>query len=224
MNNMKKTLYHGSYEIVQKPRYGLGKENNDYGQGFYLTENIDIAREWAVEDGRNGFVSRYEIETDDMNILYLNAGEFSILHWLALLIDNRKPSLSSPVMAEARDWLTDKYLIDLGYYDAVIGYRADDSYFTYTRNFLSNSITLEQLAEAMNLGKLGEQFVLKSKFAFDILEFKEAEEVSSDIYYPKRKARDEMARIEYIEILKKKSIEGVYVRDLMKGGKDNAGI
>lgn len=36
---MKKILYHGSDVILKKPLYGVGKEDNDYGSGFYTTEN-----------------------------------------------------------------------------------------------------------------------------------------------------------------------------------------
>lgn len=216
---MKKILYHGSHEIVQKPKFGLGKEYNDYGQGFYLTEDPGLAGEWAVNSGRDGYVSRYELDMDDLNILYLNSEEYSILHWLALLVDNRRFRISTPVMAGARDWLMDNYLIDLGFYDAVIGYRADDSYFAFAKDFLNNSITLGQLSGAMKLGKLGEQFVIKSRFAFEILEFKGFEPIESSLFYPRRKARDEIARTEYRKMLEKESEDDVYIRDLMRGGR-----
>lgn len=48
----------------------------------------------------------------------------------------------------------------------ITGYRADDSYYDYAESFLNNGITVQQLAKAMQLGKLGEQIVLKSKLAF----------------------------------------------------------
>lgn len=216
---MKKILYHGSHEIVQEPKFVLGKEYNDYGQGFYLTEDPGLAGEWAVNSGRDGYVSRYELDMDDLNILYLNSEEYSILHWLALLVDNRRFRISTPVMAGARDWLMDNYLIDLGFYDAVIGYRADDSYFAFAKDFLNNSITLGQLSGAMKLGKLGEQFVIKSRFAFEILEFKGFEPIESSLFYPRRKARDEIARTEYRKMLEKESEDDVYIRDLMRGGR-----
>lgn len=38
MNDIK-TIYHGSTDIVKIPKYGYGKENNDYGIGFYCTED-----------------------------------------------------------------------------------------------------------------------------------------------------------------------------------------
>ncbi|MCF0142741.1 MAG: DUF3990 domain-containing protein, partial [Parasporobacterium sp.] len=41
------TIYHGSQQIVEVPRFGMGKPYNDYGQGFYCTENIELAKEWA---------------------------------------------------------------------------------------------------------------------------------------------------------------------------------
>jgi len=220
---MKLTLYHGSPEIVQRPEYGKGKEYNDYGQGFYMTENRGIAREWAVSAGTSGFVNEYTIETDDLNVLDLGSEEYNILHWLALLVDNRRLRISTPLMEEAKEWLLDSYLVDLGFYDAVKGYRADDSYFAFARAFLSNSITLEQLSLAMRLGKLGEQFVIKSRFAFDMLEYRGYDIVNSAEYYPKRKARDEQARKAYYEILEGNK-DGLYIRDLMKGGAGSESI
>lgn len=44
---MKKRLYHGSQFIIQKPEYGKGARHNDYGKGFYCTEQIELAKEWA---------------------------------------------------------------------------------------------------------------------------------------------------------------------------------
>lgn len=221
---MKKTLYHGSPEIVQVPNPARGREYNDYGQGFYLTEDHDLAGEWAVNDGRDGYINRYEIEMDDLSILYLNSEGYNILHWLALLVDNRKFRISTPVMARAKDWLIDNYLIDLGFYDAVIGYRADDSYFRFAKDFLNNSITLGQLSQAMRLGKLGEQFVIKSNFAFDMLKYDGFEPVDSSFYYPRRKARDEDARSEYHKMLEKESEDGSFIQALMRGGVRNGSI
>lgn len=38
------TIYHGSPNIVT-PVFGEGKDYNDYGQGFYCTENLELAKE-----------------------------------------------------------------------------------------------------------------------------------------------------------------------------------
>ena len=50
-------LYHGSDKILSTPLFGHGKIYNDYGQGFYCTKHIDLAKEWAVEAERDGFVN-----------------------------------------------------------------------------------------------------------------------------------------------------------------------
>ena len=43
----KLTIYHGSPEIFEKPQFGKGKPYNDYGRGFYCTEHIELAKDWA---------------------------------------------------------------------------------------------------------------------------------------------------------------------------------
>lgn len=39
-------IYHGSKDKIEKPLYGKGKLHNDYGQGFYCTQDIEMAKEW----------------------------------------------------------------------------------------------------------------------------------------------------------------------------------
>lgn len=59
---MIKKIYHGSNKIIQKPVFGFGKSANDYGLGFYCTEQLDMAKEWGVSKkvyrGRNGGIFR----------------------------------------------------------------------------------------------------------------------------------------------------------------------
>ena len=50
---MKKQLFHGSDHIIETPIYGVGKKHNDYGQGFYCTEDIALAKEWAVSEEKD---------------------------------------------------------------------------------------------------------------------------------------------------------------------------
>lgn len=42
------TLYHGTPDKIVTPTYGKGDDKHDYGRGFYLTEDIELAKEWAV--------------------------------------------------------------------------------------------------------------------------------------------------------------------------------
>ena len=57
---MKKILYHGSEFLIEKPEFGKGARHNDYGRGFYCTENIELAREWACAKQKNGYVNSGE--------------------------------------------------------------------------------------------------------------------------------------------------------------------
>ena len=45
----KLTIYHGSQKLIQQPVYGAGNVRNDYGLGFYCTENVDLAKEWHAQ-------------------------------------------------------------------------------------------------------------------------------------------------------------------------------
>ena len=165
------TLYHGSEKVVETPTFGLGKENNDFGLGFYCTESEDLAKEWAVSSLRNGFANKYTLDTEYLNVLNLNSPDYTILNWIAVLIKHRLFSIKTPVAQRAKRYLIDNFGINVNAYDLITGYRADDSYFDYAESFINNAISVEQLAKAMRLGKLGEQIVIKSQFAFDRLRF-----------------------------------------------------
>lgn len=60
-------LYHGSPNKEVTPKYGLGEARHDYGKGFYLTEDIELAKEWSVcrPDESNGWVHKYELVQTD---------------------------------------------------------------------------------------------------------------------------------------------------------------
>ena len=64
-------LYHGSPNKIVTPVFGGGDDKHDYGRGFYLTENIDLAKEWAVcrPNEQNGWVHKYELNTRNLKIL-----------------------------------------------------------------------------------------------------------------------------------------------------------
>lgn len=211
------TLYHGSSEIVSKPIYGKGKTYNDYGQGFYCTQHLELAREWACTEGKDGYVNEYELEMEGLHVLSLSDEPYSILHWLTLLMEYRNVRIGTPGMRRGAEWLREHFLLDISEYDVIVGYRADDSYFSFARAFVNNEISLEQLSYAMRLGKLGEQIVLKSSSAFSKIKFCSYSIVDSAEYYMKRKNRDGEARKAYFAELEREDDRGIYIRDLMRG-------
>lgn len=121
-----------------------------------------------------GFANAYELDMTGLNVLNLNNDKYSILNWLAILTNYRTYWQQKSIAEREKDYLCKNFLIDISDYDVVMGYRADDSYFAFAQDFVSNLITIKQLSEAMHLGKLGEQIVIKSQKAFDRLKFIEA--------------------------------------------------
>lgn len=202
---MKKVIYHGSEKIIKAPEYGIGNRRNDYGRGFYCTEDIELAKEWACGNENNGYANIYELDFNGLQVLDLNSEKYSVLHWLAILADNRTYWKKSSIAEENKKYLKKNFLIDISGYDVIIGYRADDSYFSYANNFISNVISLKQLERAMKLGNLGEQIVLKSKKAFEQIEFVDFREALADIYFNKKMSRERVARENY-KLLKSEKI------------------
>lgn len=214
-------LYHGSENIIKTPYLGGGKKNNDYGQGFYCTRQIELAREWACTEEPSAYVNHYELDMRDLKVLDLSNCDFSTLHWLAILLKYRRIRVTNPVMRRGMEWLLSKFFIDISEYDVIVGYRADDSYFSFARAFINNQITLSQLSYAMELGELGIQYVLKSDKAFSALKYVGYEVVDRTTYYAKRKRRDELAREAFMQMLEKDVEDGAFIRDLMKEGVEN---
>lgn len=214
---MKKiNIYHGSTTIIEKPEYGAGKSYNDYGRGFYCTEHIDLAKEWGCNEGVDGFANRYELNLMDLTVLNLSDDKYSILNWLAILMDNRIGRLNTPIERQGREYLLEHFLPEYKDADVIVGYRADDSYFSFARAFVGNGISLKQLGYAMRLGKLGQQYVLISEKAFQQVQFTGYEIAENREYYPKRKSRDEQAREAFIRELEKDDTEGIFMRDIIR--------
>lgn len=208
-------LYHGSQKIIEKPLFGIGKTYNDYGQGFYCTQNLDLAKEWACPASDDGFANIYELDTDGLKLLDLQTENFCTLHWLAILVNNRKFDLDTPIMRQGVFYLKENFLPDLTEFDLIKGYRADDSYFSFARAFLSNQISFTQLQNAMKLGKLGEQIMLKSRKAFENITFTGYEIAEGKKYYPLRKSRFNKAKKDFEKSLETGDISDLFIRDLI---------
>ena len=213
MDTMK--LYHGSVFIIDRPELGKGNHKNDYGIGLYCTEHIELAKEWACSTGKDGFANVYELNMEELSIC--NLTQFHILNWMAILLENRTFDLSASLASTARDYILETFLPDYKDFDVIKGYRADDSYFSFAKDFLNNSISLEELSNAMKLGKLGEQVVLKSEKAFNALAFQESIPVDCSVYYHKWKNRDYKARQDYKEMKERSNpLEGSYILDIIR--------
>ena len=168
-------LYHGSSNKIVVPKYGFGEEKHDYGKGFYLTENIELAKEWAVcrPDEINGWVHKFELETTDLKILDFQ--KYDVLSWLAELMKHRDASDTKRYHMLAKKFI-EKYGINTSDYDVIKGWRADASYFYIAKEFVRDNVDIEILEELLSLGGLGIQYCVKSELAYSKLT-----EIQSDL-------------------------------------------
>ena len=159
------TLYHGTPDKLVVPKYGGGDEKHDYGKGFYLTENIELAKEWAVcrPNDLNGWVHMYELDIDGLKILDFQQRD--VLSWLAELMKHRDAADSKRYRMLAGKFI-EKYGIDTSDYDVIRGWRANASYFYIAKEFVRDNIDVDILEELLSLGGLGIQYCIKSEAAY----------------------------------------------------------
>ena len=211
-------IYHGSQQIVDVPKFGIGKPYNDYGQGFYCTESIELAKEWACPVKNDGYSNKYIMDLNGLNVMHLTRGKFNILNWIAILLAHRKFDITSPVGSNAREFILNRFMPDTTDVDVMIGYRADDSYFSFAEDFVNNTISLRDLNHAMQLGTLGEQVVLLSERSFSQIKFIEYEVADYRAYYYKRTERDQDARASYASQKKNLQLlmDDIFILDIIR--------
>ena len=195
-------LFHGTPNKVVTPTYGLGEDRHDYGRGFYLTEDFNLAKEWAVcrPDKSNGWVHTYILDMSNLKVLDFQ--QLDVLVWLAELMKHRAAADSKRYRLLSARFI-DKYGIDTSGYDVIKGWRANASYFYIAKEFVKDNIDIEILEELLSLGGLGIQYCLKAELAFSKL--KEIREGLASVEYEefneKYNERDSIARRKMKELI-----------------------
>lgn len=162
------TLFHGTPDKIVVPTYGKGEKKHDYGQGFYLTENLDLAKEWAAcrPNETEGFVHQFELDTEGLRIFDFQ--DEGVLAWLAELMKHRDASDTKRYRVLAQKFI-EKYGIYTEEYDVIKGWRANASYFYIAKEFVRDNIDMDILEELLSLGGLGIQYCIKSELAYSKL-------------------------------------------------------
>ena len=195
-------LFHGTPNKIVTPTFGLGEDRHDYGRGFYLTEDFNLAKEWAVcrPDKSNGWVHTYILDMSNLKVLDFQ--QLDVLVWLAELMKHRAAADSKRYRLLSARFI-DKYGIDTSGYDVIKGWRANASYFYIAKEFVKDNIDIEILEELLSLGGLGIQYCLKSELAFSKL--KEIREGLTSVEYEefneKYNERDSIARRKMKELI-----------------------
>lgn len=215
MEKEKIMLFHGSDHIVAKPTYGEGRTSNDYGRGFYCTEDLELAKEWAcrsdLENKPIRYANRYFLRLPGLSIMNLDSQSGAILKWLAIVLAHRSVAIN-PRYLFNKENLIRNYLPDVSGIDAIIGWRADDRFFSYVRDFVQEGLSLDDLKEAAKLGKLGRQIVLISSKAFSQIEFLDAAPVKWKDFHFLAMEREGRANDYYNSIAQKNKYRGRGIR------------
>ena len=192
-------LYHGTPDKEIAPSYGGGNDKHDYGRGFYLTESLELAKEWAVcrPNEKNGWVHKFELDCGELNILDLE--EKNILSWLAELMKHRDAADSKRYRMLAAKFI-DKYGIDTDNYDVIKGWRANASYFYIAKEFVRDNIDMDILEELLSLGGLGIQYCIKTELAYSKL----------------TEIKDELTMVDYSEFNHKYNQRDIDARQKMR--------
>lgn len=193
------TLYHGTPNKVVTPVFGGGDDKHDYGRGFYLTENIELAKEWAVcrPNEQNGWIHKYELECEKLQILDFQ--EYNVLVWLAELMKHRDAADSKRYRMLAAKFI-EKYGIDTAKYDVIKGWRANASYFYIAKEFVRDNIDMDILEELLSLGGLGIQYCIKSEKAYVNL----------------REIKEELCMVDYTEFNERYNQRDITARQKMR--------
>lgn len=212
-------IYHGSKVKIENPKYKGSNEHNDYGPAFYTTLDFESACIWAIKNDATGIVNVYNVNFDNLKILDLtDKNKFSVLHWITLLLENRELELPFERTNKARiNWLIKNYHINIDDYDIVIGYRADDAYFRFPKEFVIGNISIELLEKVFKLGELGIQYVFVSQKAIKRLHF-DREIIPKDSYIGVYHKQVSSATLLFDELLEQSINEnsGARIGDLMK--------
>lgn len=163
-----KTIYHGSYKIIDKPKFGIGSSDMDYGSGFYTTMDKEWGITWSQMYGKDNenYCNEYQLDITDLKIL--NLDQYGPIVWIAELLSNRNFSLD--YKDKIQDIVT-FYKLDTSKADVIIGYRANGAYCTILESFLKGHINLNETISLMKKGDLGTQWFIKSEKAFDRINY-----------------------------------------------------
>ena len=159
-------LYHGSQNELVEPQYGLGLDHHDFGRGFYLTDDPELAREWSVyrPKSKDGWVHAYDLHMDGLRVLdFRDRGVFA---WLAELMKHRDADESAAYRRRAPFFIEKYGVLDADHYDVHDGWRADASYFYIVKAFVRDEVDADCMESLLKLGHFGLQYCVKTQKAY----------------------------------------------------------
>ena len=146
-------VFHGSYTIVSEIDLAKGRNNLDFGKGFYVTNIRSQAEYWATRAGRyyetHGVVSEFEFYENAFEHFELKVLRFPgyTEQWLDFIVLNRDPK--SPIPAHD--------------YDIVEGPVANDDVYDRINDYLKGAVSKADFLRELTYHKPTHQICLCSQ-------------------------------------------------------------
>ena len=160
-------LYHGSTVIVDKPLVSYGRDNLDFGKGFYTTSMQGQAEKWIqrfISLGKNGIISIYNFDGTDIQkkYRYKKFPEYNE-EWLDFVLASRDGS---------KDYLN---------YDIIEGGIANDKVFNTVELFFTGLIDKPTALQRLKFEKPNNQICFITQEVIDnILHFESSYEAKGE--------------------------------------------
>lgn len=189
-------LYHGSQDERVEPQFGSGQDHHDFGEGFYLTEVPELAKEWSVyrPKSHDGWVHAFDLDMEGLKVLDFR--ERGVFAWVAELMKHRDADESAAYKRRAPLFIEKFCVAGADEYDVEIGWRANASYFYIVKAFVRDEVDVDCLEDLLKLGDFGIQYVVKSQKAYEhlhpVLGLRQS--VAFDAYHAAYENRDSAAR------------------------------
>ena len=148
-------LYHTGFDEIKHPDIHIGRKNADFGQGFYLSPDLDFTRRWSrIRNDRNTYINTYELDTTDLNILKLDRDS----KWYEYINANRNHK-------------ADIYLE----YDVIQGPIAIDTIYDMFGITTSGFVDSDAALKLLSIGPVYTQVTIKSEKGAGALKFLSSE-------------------------------------------------
>lgn len=184
---MQLVVFHGSDKIIKMPQHNGGRKFSDFGLGFYITTNVEMAKSWATrKKEKPAFINKYLLNAEGMKSLTFDLD----LTWILFIAYNRSLILND----ELQSLLQEKYK-NINEYDILIGPTADDKMFDTLNMFFSNTITLDHCLQSLNSMDLDIQYNIRSHFGINSLSFitaMELDDMDKEYYSNEIKAKKDI--------------------------------
>lgn len=144
-------LFHTGTSEIREPDITHGRKNADFGQGFYLSPDMDFAYRWAAADS---VINEYELDEEGLQLHRFGRDT----DWFEYIFNNRRGNDTSDA-------------------DVVIGPIANDTIFDTLGIISSGFLSSEDALKLLMVGPEFTQVAIKTQKALDQLRWTGAQTV-----------------------------------------------